>query len=138
MGKKRNRLAIGVALAAGVGYVAGILTAPKSGKQTRKDIKTAAIKSRNEIEAKLKTLHSELGSQIKHVEKAITSAKGHAEAEMKEAVKKAMFAKEKAREVLSALHEGEAEDVDLDNAMKEIKTALTDLKKFVSKSLDSK
>jgi gas vesicle protein len=33
-----KRVAIGSAVAAAAGYVAGVLTAPKSGKATRKDV----------------------------------------------------------------------------------------------------
>jgi gas vesicle protein len=39
MGKK---LAVGAIIGAAVGVVAGILTAPKSGKETRDDLKTKA------------------------------------------------------------------------------------------------
>jgi gas vesicle protein len=39
-----KRVAIGSGIAAAAGFVAGVLTAPKSGKETRADIKTATNK----------------------------------------------------------------------------------------------
>lgn len=131
--KKNSKFALGIALAAGIGYVAGVLTAPKSGKETREDIKTAAIKSRKQIEEKLKVLHSELNAQLKNAEKHLKAASGRAKTELANAVKKAQVAKDKARDMLSALHEGEAEDQDLDNAVKDLKTAIANLKKFAEK-----
>ncbi|MEO7364397.1 MAG: YtxH domain-containing protein [Candidatus Saccharimonadales bacterium] len=39
--KTTKKLAIGAAIAGAAGYLAGVLTAPKSGKATRDDIKDA-------------------------------------------------------------------------------------------------
>ena len=52
MGKRAN-FAIGAAIAAGVGYLAGILTAPKSGKETRADIKAKANELKEKAEAEV-------------------------------------------------------------------------------------
>ena len=59
-----KKIAIGTIVAGAVGYVAGILTAPKSGKETRKDIGDAAVKAKNEAERKLKKMHSELTNPV--------------------------------------------------------------------------
>lgn len=48
--KKGTKYALGTAVAAGIGYVAGILTAPKSGKETRQNIQDQAIKAKKESE----------------------------------------------------------------------------------------
>jgi len=40
-----KKVALGALIAASVGYVAGVLTAPKSGKETRQDIKNTGRKS---------------------------------------------------------------------------------------------
>jgi gas vesicle protein len=58
--KKRSnmkRLAMGSALAATAGYLAGVLTAPKSGKETRSDLKGVADKSWAEAEKDLTNLN---------------------------------------------------------------------------------
>jgi len=58
MNKSTKRLALGTVFAAAVGYLTGILTAPKSGKETRKDIKDAAEHGMAEAEKQLKKLHT--------------------------------------------------------------------------------
>ena len=59
MAKNTGKWAAGAVVAGVAGYVAGILTAPKSGKETREDIKHAATKAKTEAEKKLKELHSD-------------------------------------------------------------------------------
>ncbi len=59
-----KKIAIGSSIAAVAGYVAGILTAPKSGKRTRGDIKNAADKTALEAEKDFKKLQIELGHLI--------------------------------------------------------------------------
>src|ERR1700691_2759778 len=106
--KKLKRIAVGTGVvAAAAGYVAGVLTAPKSGKETRGDIKAAAKKSRVEAEKELKKLQTELEKVMKEakVRGGKLSAKG--QKELKELVEKAKNSKEKTREVISAVREGD-------------------------------
>lgn len=133
MKNNNKKLAIGTAIAAAAGYVTGILTAPKSGKETRKDIQSAAVKAKTETEKKLKQLHSELGKLIDQGKLRASSAKATAKTELDKAVASAQAAKDKARQVLSAIHEGDAEDDDLKNAVKEAKQAVADLKVYLKK-----
>jgi gas vesicle protein len=122
-----KKWAIGAVLAGIGGYVAGILTAPKSGKETRQDIKEEASKLRSEAEKKLKELHTEL-------DVVLGQAKGKA-ADVKstagKAVSAAETAKDKAKEILSSIHSGEATNKDLDAAIKDAHKALDNLKKYV-------
>lgn len=134
MKSRTEKLAVGAAIIAAGGYVAGILTAPKSGKQTRKDIQKAAIKSKSEAERILKKTHTELNELM---EKAKTEAKKYKNTANKEfagAITKAQFAKEKAREILSSLHDGDADDKDLKNAVKDVNKAITHLKNYIGKA----
>src|SRR3954462_16016028 len=134
--KKKNnlkRLAIGSAIAAAAGYVAGVLTAPKSGKQTRKDIKQAKDRGMAEAEKELKKLLTEL-------DKVINDAKGNggklgirAQKELGDLLTKAKHTKEKTREVLSAIHEGDAADKDLKRAVKDANAALKHLRDYLKK-----
>ena len=130
MGKRTN-VALGAAVAAGVGYVAGILTAPKSGKETRHDINKAASKARAEAEKKLKQVHNELGDLLKTANAKIASGKLVAKGGMDKAIDVAVNARNKAREVLSAVHEGSAEDKELQKAIDDVNDALAHLKRFV-------
>lgn len=125
--------ALGTLIAAGAGYLAGILTAPKSGKETRKDIAKSASKARVDSERQLKKLHSDLTSLIKTADARTKGARNKANKELQEATSKAKLAKEKSREILSALHNGDADDPNLQAALTEIKQAKTNLAKYLKK-----
>lgn len=133
MGKTAKRFALGTLFAAAAGYIAGILTAPKSGKETRADIKETATKSVSEAEKQLKKLHTELNKVINQAKGEADSVKGKAREEVDAAIAKTMAVKEKARQVLSALHEGDADDKDLEKAIKEATKAIDHLKSFATK-----
>lgn len=132
MVNKKN-LAIGTLVAGAAGYVAGVLTAPKSGRETRKDIRRKAAQAKSEAEHTLKDAHSELHKLIDEANAKVKAGTAKASKEYKEAVDRASEAKQKAKNVLSAIHEGEAEDKDLQKAVKETKQAFTHLKKYLGK-----
>jgi gas vesicle protein len=133
MDKRTKRFAIGAVLAAAAGYIAGILTAPKSGKETRQEIKNTALKTYKAAEKELKELHTELNKLIGEASKKAGELKGTAQKNFDKAVDGAKAAKEKARELLSAVHEGDAEDTDLKQAVEEAKKAAAHLKSFLTK-----
>lgn len=132
-GSTVKKIAISGAVAAAAGYVAGILTAPKSGKETRGDIKAAANRSLAEAEKELKKLHTELDKVIKEAKSRGNKAGGQAQKELTKLVEKAKDTKEKAREMLSALHEGDAEDQDLKRAIVNANSALDHLRDYLKK-----
>ncbi len=131
--KNVKRIAIGSGIAAVVGYVTGVLTAPKSGKDTRKDINTATDKSRAQAEKELKKLHSELNNLIEESKKQSKKASKSTQAELKVLMNKAADTKEKVREIISAIHAGEAEDQDLNRAVKNANDAIDHLKDYLKK-----
>jgi gas vesicle protein len=133
MDKHTKKFAVGAVVAAAAGYVAGILTAPKSGKETRQDIKDTAVRTYTAAEKELKTLHTELSKLMDEAGQKAADLKGSAQKNMDKALDGAKAAKEKARELLSAVHEGDADDKDLDRAVKEAKKAATHLKSFLKK-----
>lgn len=128
-----KKLAIGSTIAAVAGYVAGILTAPKSGKETRSDIKQTANQGIANAEKELKKLHTDLDELIKDAKANGGKLGKRAQAELNELVEKAKDSKEKVREVLSAIHEGDADDKDLQKAIKQASQALKNLKKYLKK-----
>ncbi len=133
MRKSTKRIAIGSVVAATAGYVAGILTAPKSGKQTRKDIQQATLKAKAEAEKKLKVLHSELGDLITKGSTQASKLTASTKKELVQILAGAQLTKEKAREILSAVHEGDADDKDLQKAVKDAAKAVDHLKKYLGK-----
>ncbi len=136
MGSKKN-FAIGAAIAAIGGYVAGILTAPKSGKETRQDIKNSAVKAKTDAEKKLKELNSELNAMIETGKEKAKNLKSSAKKEMDLAIEGAQKAKESARQALTAIHEGGMDDEDLQKAVEDIKKAKDHLKNYIGKVGDA-
>ncbi|MGZ6005088.1 MAG: YtxH domain-containing protein [Candidatus Saccharimonadales bacterium] len=133
MKNRARRYAFGAVIAAAAGYLAGVLTAPKSGKETRQDVKDAAIKAKQEAEKQLKAMHSELDQLLNQAKNGAKKLKKGAAEEFASVITKAQFAKQKAREILSVIHEGDATDKDLQEAVKEVKQATDHLKSFIKK-----
>lgn len=126
-------MAMGAVFLAGLGYAAGILTAPKSGKETRKDIQRAAIRAKGEAESRLKDVNVELGELIEQGKHKAKDVKETSKAEFVDLLGQAQHARQKARELLSALHEGDAEDKDLKRAIDEVNKAIDHLKTYLKK-----
>lgn len=131
--KTIKKVAVGSAVAGAAGYLAGILTAPKSGKQTRKDIKKAADKGVKGAEAELKNLHVDVEKAAKDAKKAGAKAGTKAKKELNELVDKAKASKDKATAVVSAVRRGEASDEDLAKAVKQASHALHNLRTYLKK-----
>lgn len=134
MKKTTKRIAVGTILAAAAGYAAGILTAPKSGKETRKDLQRAALKAKTEAEKNLKQSLHELNELIDKGKNKAGKASEKAKTELNDSIALAKKAKDKAREILSAVHEGDVEDKDLKKAVADAKKAISHLKKYLKNS----
>jgi gas vesicle protein len=126
-----RNIAVGSAIAGLLGYVAGILTAPKSGKQTREDIANKAGDVKDNIEDQLYQLNEELKELIKSTKVKTMSLNSSARAEFNEAVVKAKDAQNKSMEVLKAAKAGEASDPDLNKAVKQARQAIKNLSRFL-------
>lgn len=125
-----GKFMLGAALAAGVGYLAGILTAPKSGKETRQDIEDKVVRTKEEAEKKLNELNSDLGELVEKAKNKSGELSDKAKAELKDAVAAAKDAQSKASTLIAALRKGEAEDPELNKAIKQASQAKQNLIKF--------
>ena len=123
-----------VIVGAAVGYVAGVLTAPKSGKETRQDIKNAAEKYKTEASIKLQGLRDDLGVLIDDASQKARYYSDKGKKEVSLLVDKAKVAQNKAKDVLGAVKSGEAADADLQNALNEATTAKKHLLDYLKKS----
>lgn len=134
MSKDGNKkLAIGAAVGVVAGFVTGLLTAPKSGKETRKDIKDTANKVTREAEKKLKELYSDL-SDVIDKGKALAKKEGaKVKTELLSALQKAEKSKQRVKEVITAIRDGEAGNPELDKAVKEATAAKEHLMKYLQK-----
>lgn len=128
-----RKFAIGAILAAIGGYIAGILTAPKSGKETRRAVKEAADTAIAETEKQLKKLHTELAELIDTVKERGGELEGKARADFDATIEKSKLARQKIRELLSTLHEGDADDKDLQKAIDGAAQSIKHLKTYLTK-----
>ncbi|MCA9343866.1 YtxH domain-containing protein [Candidatus Saccharibacteria bacterium] len=129
-----SKFAVGAMLGVVVGLVAGILTAPKSGKETRKDLKDTATKVFAEAEKRLKVLYSELDVLITKGKSKASDLSGRSKEELDKALDVAQKAQVKAKEVISAVRGGETTNPELEKAIKEVTSAKNQLKKYLQSS----
>ena len=140
MSKNSNatrNLALGAIVAGAAGYLAGLLTAPRSGKESRKILQEKAVKAKHEAEVHLKKLHTELDKLIKQGKEQSKNFSAAGKKDWAKAVEVAIAAKDKVRVVLSAIHEGDADDKDLEKAIKQADEAVEHLKKYLSKNVEA-
>lgn len=133
MNKRTGKFALGTILAAVAGYFAGILSAPKSGKETREDIKKSAQNTIYETEKRLKLVHTELTKNIDEVTEKVATLADSAQKEAKSLMDAADKAKEKVRIALSSVHDGEVSDEDLQKAIEEAEKSIKYLKNYLKK-----
>jgi gas vesicle protein len=133
MGKMLKKVVMLTGVAALVGYVTGILTAPKSGKETRDDLKRAGMNGISEAEKQLKKTLADLSDVLDEVKVRSAAFGDRAGKELNQLAEKAKDARSKAREVLSAIHEGDAEDKDLEQAVTRANEALQHLRAYLKK-----
>lgn len=128
-----KKWALGALLAAAAGYVAGILTAPKSGKATRAGIQKKATSAKNDAEMSLKELHNELGELIKQSKSKLSGATKTVQKGFSEVLNGAESAKNKIHDVLKALKSSNVDVKELQKAMKDANKSVDHLKKFLGK-----
>lgn len=133
MKSSTKRFAIGTLIALSAGYIIGILTAPKSGRETRRDIKDTAARGFTAAEKQLKQLHTQLVELLAQAKVQAGKATGKSKEQLDAAIENAKIAKEKVRIILSAIHEGDAEDEDLKKAVNEANEAVKHLKTYLGK-----
>lgn len=125
-----RKIAVGALVAGAVGYLAGILTAPNSGKDTRQDISDKAVDVRDETIEQLQDLQDELGNLLNDAKNKTLALGAKAREEFDEAVVSAKDAKNKTGVLLKSVKAGEAEDPELNKAIKQAKAAAKNLGKY--------
>jgi len=136
MAKNENagkKLALGAVVGVVAGFLTGILTAPKSGQETRADIKQTANNVKREAEKKLKELSSELNELIGKGQKLAKEQGTKAKAGLDVALERAQEAQQKVKVVISALKSGETDEPELKKAIAEAKKARDELVKYFKK-----
>jgi gas vesicle protein len=125
--KTGKKIAISAAIGGLAGYLTGVLTAPKSGKQTRNEIADKAEATKDGAEYKLQEAIDELNSTIQNTKSKSLALSSKARTEYDESVVKGKDALNKAGQVLKAMKEGEASHPDLNKAVKQARLATKNL-----------
>jgi len=128
-----RKIALGALIAGAAGYLTGILTAPKSGKETREDIAGKAADVKDETVEQLQSLQVELEELIQRGKNKTVALSSSARDEFNEAVVKAKDAKNKTGSLIKSLRAGEADDPELNRAIKQAKSAIKNLSNFYKK-----
>lgn len=128
-----KKFAVGAALAAAAGYVVGTLTAPKSGKDMRQEVKDTAAKGVAEAEAQLQNVQDELKELLDDATDRGDKMNKKAKGELEDLSSKAGDAKDKMTDIIHALRKGKADSKELQKAINDAKTAVKHLRKYLSK-----
>lgn len=129
-----RKIAAGALVAAAAGYIMGVLTAPKSGKETREDIANKAEDIKDDTIEQLENLQDELSELLQNAKNKGTALSSSAREEFNEAVVRAKDAKNKTGALLKSLKSGEANDPELNRAIKQAKAAIKNLSKYYKSS----
>lgn len=133
---KGKKFGLGILIGAAAGVVTGLLTAPKSGKETRQDIKDKAGDLRGAAERKLKDAHKELDKISADARKKAAELKGKAQDELHTYADKADELKNKAKDAITSIKSGDGDndDATIDQLLKDL-AALKDKIAQQAKSL---
>jgi gas vesicle protein len=107
-----------------LGALAGILLAPKSGKETRGDIKDKVKGTYQDVVARLETMSDEVGGKVDSLKEAAKDLKGEAREESQELIRRAEVLKQDLRVSASNLSKSGAEAKD--GAVKQVKQLLNE------------
>lgn len=119
---KGKKFGLGVILGAVFGAVTALLTAPKSGKETRQDIKDKAGELKGTAERKLKDAHKELDKLADEAKAKAKELQGKAKDEMDEYAKKAEELKGRAKTAITSIKSGDDDndDATIDQLLKDV------------------
>lgn len=125
---------VGFALIAGLaaGYALGVLTAPKSGKETREDIKVAGTKAYRAAEARLKSTYEDLSELIAKAAEQGKKLGLKGREELDDLLAVAHEAQGRVKQLITSVRRGDATDTELEEAVAAADAAKDELRKFIS------
>jgi gas vesicle protein len=133
MGKNTKAVAILALVAFGAGVATGLLTAPKSGKETREDLKKASGKLKEELDKRYREVQGSLSDTIDQAMSQVGEFRGSAQEKLEMLIDQAKQAEYKVKDVYRGLKHGDADDKNLDKAIDEADKAKNHLFKFLNK-----
>ena len=128
-----RKWALGAVIAGVAGYVTGILTAPKSGKETRQDIKDKSGEIKDQAAEELKQAQTELNKLLHLAKDKSLALNASAREGFNEAIIRAKDARNKSASLLKAVKAGQSDERELNLAMKNLKLAMKNLGTYLKK-----
>lgn len=119
---KDKKFGLGILIGAVAGVITGLLTAPKSGKETRQDIKNKAGEIKGTAERKLKDAHKELDKLSNEAKARAKDLQGKAKDEMDAYAKKADELKERVKSAITSIKSGDDDndEATIDQLLKDL------------------
>lgn len=124
---------VATVIGVGVGYALGILSAPKSGKETRQDLVDASARFKAELDKRYNDIQTSLSEVIDEGMSKLNSFKGSAQDNLEQLIEQAKQAEYKAVDVYRAVRHGETSDKHLDKALDQASKAKDNLFKYLNK-----
>ena len=128
-----KKVAAFAAVAGAIGYLTGVLTAPRSGAKTRSILRKKGAAEIEEVEEKLKLLYSELSELLAAANGEDKGLDSRGQKRFSAALAAAKDSKDKRAKVIDAIKEGGSQDKDLDRAVTEAENAIKHAKTFLLK-----
>ncbi|MFO0882554.1 MAG: YtxH domain-containing protein [Candidatus Saccharimonadales bacterium] len=129
-----KNVVVGLAVGLVAGYVAGILTAPKSGKETRQDIKDATDRAVKLAQEKIHALQAQVSVLVDQARAKAQNLSARGKKELDTLVENAQDAQYKAKAILAAVKDGEADDPELRRAVENANEAKDALANFLKEN----
>ena len=121
---KKTSFVKGTIIGAMVGALAGLLLAPKSGKETQDDIKRKVKGTYEDIQRRLEKMSDEVSGRVDSLKEAAKDLKGEAREESQELIRRAEVLKQDLRVSANNLSSSGAQTKDV--AVKQVKQILNE------------
>jgi gas vesicle protein len=125
---------VGIALIAGLaaGYALGVLTAPKSGKETRSDIKDAGAKAYKIAEARLKNTYEDLSEVIANAGEQAKKLNKKGREELDVLLAAAHDAQGRVKQLITSVRKGDVTEELFEDTVVAAQVAKDELQDFIS------
>jgi gas vesicle protein len=120
----------GTIIGAAIGALAGLLLAPKSGKETQDDIKRKVKLTYKDVQTQLHTMSDEVGGRVDTLKSAAKELKGEAREESQELIRRAEVLKQDLR--IAGANMAESGTQTKDEAIKNMKHLMNDGTKIMA------
>ena len=131
MKKNSRNIVVGAILVGAASYLAGILTAPKKGKETREDIRHASVNFKISLEKSLKKLYADSSKQLDRALNVKQDLTRQTKKELDLLIASVRHAKDKIKVYLTALRDGDIEEEEITLLLSDGRDNTERLKYFV-------